>query len=58
MPNSASANSYLFSPQPAGERSAENPADYDDAIAARLHDETGRILRQKIKEWDADRKWA
>jgi hypothetical protein len=35
-----------------GERSARNPAAYRDEDAARLYDETAKIVRQKVQEFD------
>lgn len=40
-----------------GERDAQNPRAYDDALTQRLYDETARILSHKIKSFDGDREW-
>lgn len=41
----------------AEERAAKNPQAYNDTLSARLYQETGRLLSQKISEFDPDRKW-
>jgi len=40
------------------DRPARNPRAFDDDLAARLYDETARILSHKIKDFDPDRKFA
>jgi hypothetical protein len=42
----------------ADEQGAQNPIAYDDDVAARLYDETGRILSAKISAFDGGRQWA
>ncbi len=42
----------------AEDRPARNPRAFDDDLAARLYDETARILSHKIKDFDPDRKFA
>jgi hypothetical protein len=37
-----------------GERSARNPAAYNDESAKRLYDETAKIVQQKVHEFDPD----
>ncbi len=41
----------------AGERKAKNARAYDDALAAKLYEETGRILSEKISDFDGGRTW-
>ena len=45
-------------PCDADEQGAQNPIAYDDDVAARLYDETGRILSAKISAFDGGRQWA
>jgi NAD(P)-dependent dehydrogenase (short-subunit alcohol dehydrogenase family) len=40
------------------EQGAQNPRAYDDDVAKRLYDETGRILSAKISAFDSGRQWA
>jgi hypothetical protein len=42
----------------ADEQGAQNERATDDTIAARLYDETARILSAKINAFDSGRQWA
>lgn len=40
------------------QRPAKNDRAYSEEQAQRLYETTGRILSEKVKSWDSDRKWA